>query len=438
MIHVFIRGDRLRDSFPTRSLTDPSLQSRQSCISEAQKYQGALYRPPQSSRNSNKKKAVTIDSTAVIPRKAYVEDAPDPDDGAIAIVDVPPPAPSPPPAVQPSPDPVNVFDFLVTGETPNASRVSLGGSKEQMKMVEHAPSVFEAGDQLARITEGDGKMNGYGDDEFDTNGFSYGAEPVEIVSIEPRSAYLTPAPKRGKDGKKIKDKDREAKETKSTDKKRKRHHVEDLDLSAARPITGSDSRDEVMEDAPPVLHSGLTGGLTRLLSNSEFPPSPDYSGGDGVEASPLSPLKRTRTVQEDGKSRGRASLALVRPRKISSSTRTSDESRPRKHHRKHHHHHEVRLEKPSRKLKAIEYHAPAADDSQQQLIVYRTRAEHFMSFVQKGPESEHGCSINKALKRYHRERDEQGLGLGKAEEEKELWKSLRLRRNERGEIVLSL
>jgi len=56
--------------------------------------------------------------------------------------------------------------------------------------------------------------------------------------------------------------------------------------------------------------------------------------------------------------------------------------------------------------------------------------------VTKGPESETGCSMNKALKRYHREREEQNLGLGKAEEEKELWKSLRLKKNERGEIVV--
>lgn len=302
-------------------------------------------------------------------------------------------------------------------------------------MVDHAPSVFEAGDQLAKITYGPRDMNGF-DDEFEENGFSYGAEPVLVRDEDVRQAYTTPAPKRDKGGKRIKDNDREVKERKSTDKKRKRHHVEELDLSAARP--SSHERDEIMEDAPPVLqHSGLTGGLTRLLSSSEFPPSPDYSGGDGVEASPLSPLKRTRTTMENGKGRTRANSTLVRTRKISSSTRTSDESRPRKHHRKHHHHHDVRLETPSKNLKAIAYHAPIdADDSQQQLVVYRTRAEHFMSFVQKGPESEHGCSINKALKRYHRERDEQGLGLGKAEEEKELWKSLRLRKNERGEVVV--
>lgn len=44
--------------------------------------------------------------------------------------------------------------------------------------------------------------------------------------------------------------------------------------------------------------------------------------------------------------------------------------------------------------------------------------------------------MNKALKRYHRERREQGSALPKAEEEKELWRSLRLKKNERGEVVV--
>ena len=43
--------------------------------------------------------------------------------------------------------------------------------------------------------------------------------------------------------------------------------------------------------------------------------------------------------------------------------------------------------------------------------------------------------MNKALKRYHRERDIKGE-TAKEEDDKELWKSLRLRRNERGEIVV--
>jgi cell growth-regulating nucleolar protein len=58
-----------------------------------------------------------------------------------------------------------------------------------------------------------------------------------------------------------------------------------------------------------------------------------------------------------------------------------------------------------------------------------------MSFVTKGPDSERGLSVNKALKRYHRERETRN-GEEKEEDDKELFKSLRLRKNERGEIVI--
>jgi len=71
-----------------------------------------------------------------------------------------------------------------------------------------------------------------------------------------------------------------------------------------------------------------------------------------------------------------------------------------------------------------------------QMVVYRPRADLFLGFVNKGPESERGCSINKALKRFHRERMESGTSMPKSIEEKELWRSLRMRKNERGEIVL--
>ena len=364
---------------------------------------------------------------SLVPRKAYVEDAPDHDlDTAIAIVDAPPHAPSPPPAAlsQSVLQPVNVFDFLVTEETPNASRISLGGSKEQMRMVEHAPPVFEAGRQSTHELEGDHKMS-TSDPAFEKNGYSYGADPVPIIE------YRTPGPKHQKNGSRDSIYELDGRDRKSTDKKRKRQQIEELDLTHAR--MPSLEVDEDMEDAPPVLHSGLTGGLNRLLSKSKFPPSPDYSGGDGNETILISPVKKTRQIKD--KERGRPSLALVKVRKVSTSRRTSDESRPRKHHRPHRHEH-VEEDRPKRKLKAIEYTEPEQEDAHRQLVVYRTRAELFMSFVTKGPESESGCSINKALKRYHRERGDEGLGLGKAEEEKELWKAIRLRKNERGEIVL--
>ena len=70
------------------------------------------------------------------------------------------------------------------------------------------------------------------------------------------------------------------------------------------------------------------------------------------------------------------------------------------------------------------------------MVIFKPRADLFLSFVNKGPDSERGCSMNKALKRFHRERSASGTSLGKPVEEKELWRSLRLRKNERGEIVL--
>ena len=381
-----------------------------------------------------RKSVPSQDSTSLGPRKAYVEDAPDVDsaNNTIAIVDPPPPAPSPPPAGDARPaQSVNVFDFLVAEDTPNGSKVSLGGSQEQMRMVDDAPPVFEAGMHSPRVPESDDDDLHEYDSAFEENGYSYGAEPVSVhQSLE----YQTPASKALLNGSRESIYELDGAERRSTDKKRKRHQVEELDLTAAR--RPSQEKDEVMADAPPaVLHSGLTGGLNRLLSKSKFPPSPDYSGGDGTEPSPLSPIKRTKQITF--KERGRkATSALVKIRKIPASRRTSDESsRPRKHHRSHHNE-EAQPERPKRKLKAIEYpgRPPAVrTDSDQQLVLYRSRAELFLSFVTKGPESDSGCSINKALKRYHRER---GLGLGKAEEEKELWKSLRLRRNERGEVVV--
>ena len=424
----------------------------------------------------------------IAPRQPYVEDASDDDADSHAVV--PPHAPSPPrAAAQPVLTNVNVFDFLVSDETPNASKVSLGGSMEQMQMKTNAPPIFEAARTGIHELAADPMKPDY-DEMYEENGYSYG---TELVPVQKNDSYETPAPKHRHNASidSIYELDAQGLSSttkKSTDKKRKRQ-VEDLDLTQAR--RSSQELDEEMLDAPPVLHSGLTGGLNRLLSKStKFPPSPDYSGGDNATPDQLSPIKRIvkpikaikATSHKDY--RGRAvSSALIKVRKV---RRPSDESRPRKHHRSHrqgsdehhhsshrhvsddHHHSSHRHasdetkdsyrdrshSRPKRTLKAIEYHrtdshspnpsarsasgAVAQPPSAQQLILYRSRAELFMSLVTKGPESETGCSVNKILKRYHRERGDLGLGegLGKPEEEKELWRGIRLRRNERGEIVL--
>ena len=369
---------------------------------------------------ASKRKSVTIIEEPQFLKQAYVEEAPDYEDASIAVISAPPRAPSPPPSARVAP-PVNVFDFLVNDETPNASRMSLGTPQEQMQMVAHAPPIFKSSTSSPHDTEEEVEWEEDEDDDSEYNN--------RPMSTEDRDMYTTPAQKTIKYETGAK--------SLSTDKKRKRQ-VEDLDLTQAR-RSSQELDDEMQEDdqdSRPVLHSGLTGGLNRLMSMSKFPPSPEYSAGSGPEPSPLSPAKRKRATLNGAtiERRGRAANGqLVKVRKV---RRSSDESRPRKHHRSHKHKEPEDSERSRRPMKAIEYHrttSPNANDGNQ-LVVYHRRAEMFLSFITKGPESEHGYSLNKALKRYHRERGEHGLG--KQEEEKELFKSLRLKRNDRGEVVL--
>jgi cell growth-regulating nucleolar protein len=403
-----------------------------SCISEAQKYQGALYRP----EKEKKGKQYNSQSNALVhQRQPYVEDADDEPhhNSHIEIVDPPmPEAPSPPsaaPGFTLSSSPVNVFDFLVNGETPNASTLELP-APEPMHLIEDAPSEPDEPEEnldrsLVRV-------------RFDDAGqrisdlVEYGTGPV------PTAAYQTPAPKdreRERERRKEK-KDRDQTKEEKKDKKRKRLHVETRDLS---PRDG----DEMMTDAPPVLHSGLTGGLNRLLSRpSVFPPSPDYSGDNVGDNSPGSPLKKTKHSKPikrgrvDTISNNLLSLITQKPKRVPS--REHSEDRPKRKHRKH----REGSERPSRKMieyKTLSGDASTEEDSQNQMVVYQpqnARAEILLEFVNKGPDSDRGVSMNKALKRYHRERSAMGGALGKASEEKELWRSLRMKKNDRGEIVL--
>ncbi|CAG8960063.1 hypothetical protein HYFRA_00010541 [Hymenoscyphus fraxineus] len=381
-----------------------------SCISEAQKYQGALYRPEKEKKNRSNNNSNNNISQALVPHKAYVEDADEYNNSQLAIVAMPeaPEPPSAAPEFAMDADPVNVFDFLV-GETPNASRMAL--PVPESMMIEDAPQ--ENNDrELVRVHFED-----------------YRAEDGDYEEYQdaPNAAFETPAPKQERERERRKEKkDRELTREEKKDKKRKRLHVETRDLS---PKEG----DEEMTDAPPVLHSGLTGGLKGLLSRpSVFPPSPDYSGGDAENASPGSPLKKTKHSKR-GRSRvdtiSNNLMALISTRREHSS-----EERPKRKHRKH----RETSAKSSRKL--IEYKPMhdngAISQGDSQLVVYKPRSELLLEFVKKGPESDRGMSMHKALKRYHRERNATGTGLSKGEEEKELWRSLRMKRNDRGEIVL--
>ena len=181
-------------------------------MSEAQKYQGALYRP------EKEKKSKQNNSKAVVTHKAYVEDADDEYAGHnshITIVDPPmPEAPSPPRAVpgfQMNQSPPNVFDFLVDSETPNASRIELT-EPEPMAMIEDTVEHKEPQTkELARV-----RFEDAGQSVSDL--IEYGSGPVTSASFE------TPAPKADRERRRDR-KEREQSREDKKDKKRKRLHV---------------------------------------------------------------------------------------------------------------------------------------------------------------------------------------------------------------------
>ncbi|KFY30390.1 hypothetical protein V494_08167 [Pseudogymnoascus sp. VKM F-4513 (FW-928)] len=393
-------------------------RSHTSCISEAQKYQGALYRPEKEKKGKNNNNG---------PKKAYIEDAPETDshNTHIAIVDAPPEAPMPPSAAPDfeQQDPVNVFDFYVGAETPNPSTIHLA-SVEQRRLEEAPPTPSPA------YANGSGAVVRFSQVEDDNSEalVQYGSGPVP-------TDLRTPAPKERKSKK-----DKGLNSVSKSDKKRKRLHV---DTSADSSV----DRDLEMTDAPPVLHSGLTGGLQKMMAREgAFPPSPDYSG-DNVEASPGSPLKRSKRTKETKKHHNEGGFSTAIMQMITTTRKTSRKSSKEHKERKERKHDEDRPRKQSRTKrrdadqKMIEYKSADASQDPGQMVVFKPSegsdelAGMLLGFVSKGPESERGVSMNKALKRYHRMRASSG-GNGKVAEEKELWKSLRMRKNDRGEIVL--
>ena len=422
-------------------------------MTEAQKYEGALYKekPTKNQRKGkNEPKQNAKPNGNNHHRAPYVEEVPDVDD--------PKPAMHAPAAPTPSKDQksstttntpnqgndgnLNVFDFLVPENNANASKVSLAEPKGQMRMVDHARSVFEP---------------------------STGPN----VSTE----FMTPAPKKKKDRSR---KEQGQGSAAISEKKRKRR-TEDVDMDDADPVQGEDTP---MMDAPssvynnpgtPMVHSGITGGIDRMLR------SPSVEGEEQHAEhprrryqEPVSPIKRSRRNDKDahnhegGTMKSRAERfvssmfggsvvsassgdtqpkALVRTRRRSSSdaenrSKKSSKARstsssqvvssdPNKTKRKSSAHTDG--DRPSRRQKQIEYRdGPRAGDDA------RDMAGHIMSLVTKGPESSRGFSVNKILKRFHNSADyDNGLDREqRMEDEKELWRTLRLKRNERGEVVV--
>ncbi|CAI7619623.1 unnamed protein product [Penicillium bialowiezense] len=479
-----------------------------SCMSEAQKYQGALYKEKPTkgqkkgqNNQNNQKQNANAKQAPNHHQQPRVEDGSDGEGSKIAP---PPPCPTPPPAGEvrapaPAPandKPVNVFDYLVTEQTPNASKVSIVEPKEQMKMKTNAKSVFEPSDALTRFetnptTDDEGKNY---DIAYNEHGFSYGTGNIPHSDLPPNvsTEFVTPAPKKKKDRK-------EKIPGTASEKKRKRGQPDILS-------TPRDEVDTPMMDAPssiinnagtPMLnHSGLTGGLNRMMRS----PSP---GDDSPEThrrayqDTSSPIKRSRRNGKEANGNGDPGLGIsmknraerlvssmfggsavssasgsteVNPKAVVRARRGSSASaddqlevrKSKKSHRGRESPEETRKSKrkssnptddrPSRRLKQADDGRGPVDSPSHQVMVYkkskppartdedlqRELANHFLSLVTPG--STRGCSINKALKRFHRDfSNEYETEIGqqrRVDDEKDLWRALRLRRNDRGEIVL--
>jgi cell growth-regulating nucleolar protein len=388
----------------TSQARNPKLISSQSCMTEEQKYQGALYK-------NKKAKTVTTNTQPAqkdMAHAAYVEDVAD-YEGWEDLPPAPPHAPSPPAAFG---EGFNVFDYQVDA-TPSASTVAIP------QVGKPTPEPAAGSTELVRYEY---KKESYQDIDADMMAddealVQYGSGPV---LAEP-SSFHTPAPRR--------DRKKASKEDKK-DKKRKRLHV--------------DTRDLDMPDAP-VLHSDLTGGLNRLMSRPHaFPPSPDYSGSGGeVNENPASPLKKSKQSKHHKSSRPESGIFTgIASMLASGNSKPATKSKKRKHTstpasastKKRHSHTSKRLE-GAKEVKMLEYNKGDEEESRDgpgTMVVFKPHADSFLSLIK--PDSDRGCSVNKILKRWHRQQG--STGRTKSLEEKELFRSLRLRRNDQGEIVL--
>lgn len=449
-------------------------------MSEAQKYQGRLYKDKekpkgpqhqqQQQRQAHQTPSNAMNETAVVPRQAYVEDEDEGGmtSGTVAVVDAPPKAPSPPPAMTEEMPDVNVFDFLVTEDTPDPSRLALTQQAHEAQHLRHPHDHHYASQGYT-----------YGDAPLEPSFYRYDSVPNLHYAQQSGAGagYLTPAPRRERSERTTHKQQR----SEPSDKKRKRHQLEGLGIDMSR-VHRQQQQDHDMTDAP-ALHSGLTGGLSRLLTKAQ-----DLGvGSKGKASSPLTPLKRNRREDRDrqlvlegkgsqrtkgepssrqengtsGDKTRRGGEQETRGRDSHRETNGHDESRRKTRHRDEQDQSSRRNrrerdesqssasedEKP--RQKRITFRDPSIEqdtpNNQRQLIPYPSNpAELFMSFVSKGPESERGMSVNKMLKRYHRERDDRRDERREREEkresaradDKELWKSLRCKINDRGEVVL--
>ncbi|KAI9728930.1 MAG: hypothetical protein M1828_000015 [Chrysothrix sp. TS-e1954] len=408
-------------------------RSHTSCISEAQKYQGSLYKDKnarsEASRSSNTSTNTSNAPKATrAPPETQARPAAKPST-QLARVDAPPPAPSPPNAHLTA-TPANVSEYLGGDRSPSFSATSADSSDNQRPDRHQQKAVKKAySSPLARASPGAQSSQG--------PGYTYGSGPVpktmqrfasDLVDASQSRSGLgamvtetrTPAPQRHDEHNGV---TADATDPNSS-KKRKRVQREDNEsVAAGKPSTTQEGKTH--------LHSGLTGGLSRLLERSERHVD---------EPSPLNPKKETRQAQTGEQGHGGSRVSHSRTERddgpYTKKTRyryTADDessitSGPRRQDSV------ADSKSGSRKLQATK--APPRHRLSQ------SRSSFFLSLVDKPHSSNKGQSIWGTLKSFHEGVVGGTDGTGYREsgirddEEKRLMKGLRMKVNKDGDVVL--
>ena len=303
-------------------------------MSEAQKYEKTVYKGDKNAKQ-NKRKSVSIleptENNAIVPRRAYVEDEAD-------IENPPPAVPTPPPAVRENPRD-SVFDYMVEDDQPNTPKITFASAKDreskEMKMKNGAPPLFNESRTSSRNGSRDSEDQLH-NEEFTQNGFSYGSEAINPRTMQDMNGsylsldFMTPAAKAARlklDGK-MAITPGHSRTNSGSEKKRKRGQSAP-DAEGDLAMTGTETQFTIV-DTPAVAHSGLTGGLQRMITDdSGFYPRFDSDDDrrkahrderrkSRHNADPTSPLKRSRHTKEKAEKeeglginlKGRAAKAL--------------------------------------------------------------------------------------------------------------------------------
>ncbi|RKF53663.1 hypothetical protein GcC1_219018 [Golovinomyces cichoracearum] len=379
-----------------------------SCISEAQKYQGALYR----SEGEKKPRRNTTVASSPNEEKTQQSSRKSKTPSPMRDISMPPPVDA---TVKHSE--VNVFDFLVPEESQDSHisrRPQHDSGKAALNHVVTSEVLREIqysfGQNLSSRAPSSTPNSG---DAVKLKSSKTSAAKQSPISRQLSVSKQTPVSKKNREGcREKRDCSAEFKQA-----KRKRLHVETRDLVRV-------DEDETMIDVSATNpHSDLTGGFKQLMTRTPaLPLNPDYAGAKPCgSASPNSPLKKTKHARKQG----RPAVASNGFMAFMTGTKPPPNS----------------LDRCRQKKKVNSSDCQIADLSNGgDLVVYKPEslsADLLFSLIDRGLQSSRGISMKRALRKFHREREIRNPGSSRAADENELLSLLRLKRNNRGEVVLT-